>query len=84
MVRNPVEGRNTGGSGYGNYIVIAHDNDYSTLYAHMKTTNVRVGQEVNAGDKIGTCGSTGTSTGPHLHFEVMIDGSTTDPIPYIR
>lgn len=84
MVRNPVEGRNTGGSGYGNYIVIAHDGGFSSLYAHLKSALVRVGQEVNAGDRIGLCGSTGTSTGPHLHFEIMNDGSTTNPIPYIR
>jgi murein DD-endopeptidase MepM/ murein hydrolase activator NlpD len=84
MVRNPVEGRNTGGSGYGNYIVIAHDGEFSTLYGHLKSTLVKVGQEVNAGDRIGLCGSTGSSTGSHLHFEVMIDGSTTDPAPYIR
>jgi len=84
MVRNPVQGRNTGGSGYGNYVVIAHDGQYSTLYGHMKQTLVTVGQEVKAGDRIGLCGSTGTSTGPHLHFELMIDGSTTNPIPYVR
>lgn len=84
IVRNPVQGQNTGGSGYGNYVVIAHDGQYSTLYGHMKETLVKVGQEVKAGDRIGLCGSTGTSTGAHLHFELMIDGSTTDPIPYIR
>lgn len=84
LVRNPVESRNTGGSGYGNYIVIAHDNDFSTLYGHLKSTSVRVGREVDAGDRIGTCGSTGTSTGSHLHFEVMIDGSTTNPLNYVR
>lgn len=83
LVRNPVQGRNTGGSGYGNYVVIAHDGEYTTLYAHMKETLVQVGQQVKAGDRIGLCGSTGRSTGPHLHFELRIDGSTTDPIPYV-
>lgn len=84
LVRNPVQGQNTGGSGYGNYVVIAHDGEYTTLYAHMKQTLVQVGQQVKAGDRIGLCGSTGRSTGPHLHFELRINGSTTDPIPYVR
>jgi murein DD-endopeptidase MepM/ murein hydrolase activator NlpD len=83
IVRNPVEGRNTGGTGFGNYIVIAHENSISTLYGHLKSTSVQVGQQVRAGDKIGTCGSTGTSTGPHLQFDLMINGIATDPIPFI-
>jgi murein DD-endopeptidase MepM/ murein hydrolase activator NlpD len=84
LVRNPREGSNTGGSGYGNYIVIDHGDGFSTLYAHLKDTLVRVGAEVKAGDKIATCGSTGTSTGPHLHFEVMTDGHTVNPLDYVR
>ena len=82
-VRNTRQGSNTGGSGYGNYIVILHAGGISTLYGHLKKTLVSVGQSVNAGDKIGLCGSTGASTGPHLHFEVMINGKTVNPIPYI-
>ncbi len=84
LVRNYYEGRNYGGSGYGNYIVIDHGGGYTTLYGHLKNTLVRVGQTVNAGDKIATCGSTGTSTGPHLHFEIRINGSTVDPAKYIK
>jgi murein DD-endopeptidase MepM/ murein hydrolase activator NlpD len=84
LVRNSWEGRNTGGSGYGNYIVIDHGDGYSTLYGHLKDTLVKVGQQVKAGDKIATCGSTGTSTGPHLHFEVMIDGHTVNPLDFVR
>jgi murein DD-endopeptidase MepM/ murein hydrolase activator NlpD len=84
LVRNPVEGRNTGGSGYGNYIVLDHGDGYCTLYAHLKNTLVRVGQVVHAGDKIATCGSTGTSTGPHLHFEVILNGSTVNPLDYVK
>jgi len=84
IVRNPVQGRNTGGSGYGNYVVIDHGDGSCTLYGHMKETQVSVGQNVNAGDRIGLCGSTGTSTGPHLHFEIMIDGKTVNPAPYIK
>jgi len=83
IIRNPVEGRNTGGTGFGNYIVIAHENNFSTLYGHLKDISVQVGQQVRAGDKIGSCGSTGTSTGPHLQFDLMINGIATNPIPYI-
>ena len=83
QVRNTWQGQNTGGSGYGNYIIISHGDGISTLYAHLKKTLVSVGDSVDAGDKIGLCGSTGTSTGAHLHFEVMVNGKTVNPIPYI-
>lgn len=56
--------------GYGNYVVITHDNGTQTLYSHMRSSIVSVGQLVNAGQLIGYVGSTGESTGPHLHFEV--------------
>ncbi len=62
--------RNTGRLGYGKYIVIQHDNELYTLYGHQLKHNVRSGQRVKAGDIIGYVGNTGTSTGPHLHFEV--------------
>jgi len=84
LVRNPYQGRNTGGSGYGNYVVIDHGDGYCTLYAHMKETLVQVGQQVTAGQKIGHCGSTGTSSGPHLHFEVIYNGKTVDPAKFIK
>ncbi len=83
LVKNPVQGQNRGGSGYGNYVVIAHNGMVTSLYAHMKETLVKVGQVVKAGDLIGRCGSTGLSTGAHLHFEIRINGETTDPIPYV-
>lgn len=83
IVRNPVEGRNWGGYGYGNYVVVDHGDGFATLYAHMKNTKVSVGQSVDAGQLVGTCGSTGTSTGSHLHFEVMKNGSTTNPRNYV-
>ena len=83
IVRNPVEGQNWGGYGYGNYVVVDHGDGYATLYAHLKNTKVSVGQSVGAGELVGTIGSTGTSTGSHLHFEVMNNGSTTNPRNYV-
>jgi hypothetical protein len=68
---------------YGNYIVIGHGGGLSTLYAHLSARGVSKGESVSAGQQIGLCGSTGNSTGPHLHFEVRVDGKTTDPRPYI-
>lgn len=69
---------------YGNYIVINHGNGYSTLYGHNSALLVSAGQTVSRGQAIAKVGSTGYSTGPHCHFEVMINGSTTDPAPYLR
>jgi murein DD-endopeptidase MepM/ murein hydrolase activator NlpD len=77
---NPTTGNNTGGTGYGNYIVIDHGGGISTLYAHTKLIKVKVGQVVNAGELIALCGSTGTSTGPHLHFEVRENGTPVNPM----
>lgn len=70
-------------SAYGNYVVIDHGGGVCTLYAHQSSMAVSVGQYVYAGDTIGYVGSTGYSTGPHLHFEVIINGATTDPLGYI-
>lgn len=69
---------------YGNYIVINHGNGYSTLYAHHSNNLVSEGDFVVRGQTIAKVGSTGYSTGPHSHFEVMINGQTTDPLPYIQ
>ncbi len=77
---NPVTGNNTGGSGYGNYIVIDHGGGISTLYGHTKLIKVKVGQLVEAGQLIALCGSTGSSTGPHLHFEVRENGTPVNPM----
>lgn len=68
---------------YGNYVVVDHGGGVCTLYAHQSSMAVSVGQKVSAGDTIGYVGSTGYSTGPHLHFEVIINGSTVDPMGYI-
>lgn len=69
---------------YGNYVVIDHGGGYTTLYAHNSKLNVSVGQSVTRGQVIAKVGSTGFSTGPHLHFEIMINGSTVDPLPYVQ
>ena len=73
--------------GYGNLVVIDHGGGLSTAYAHQSSIAVGVGSQVSAGQTIGYVGSTGHSTGPHLHFEVHIggiDGQKVDPIPYLR
>ncbi len=66
-------------SSYGNYVVISHGSGNSTLYAHMSSMAVSAGQTVNKGDTIGYVGSTGWSTGAHLHFEIKIGGTLVDP-----
>ncbi len=70
-------------SGFGNTIVIYHSLGYSTLYAHLSSIEVSVGQHVASGDRIGAIGSTGWSTGPHLHFELRVDGIARDPTTYL-
>lgn len=68
------------GGGYGNYIWILHDNGYETIYGHMTCTAVSTGTHVAAGQLIGYVGSSGWSTGPHLHFELRINGTKRDPL----
>ena len=69
--------------GYGNYVVIQHSSGFLTLYGHLDRLLVTQGQQVAQGQVIGLCGSTGWSTGPHVHFELRINGEFVDPAPYI-
>jgi murein DD-endopeptidase MepM/ murein hydrolase activator NlpD len=68
-------------SGYGNIVVIEHPGGTSTAYAHLSKISVVVGQLVTQGQEIGLVGSTGRSTGPHLHFEIRENGHAVDPLP---
>ena len=69
-------------SGYGNNVVVDHGYGYKTLYAHMESVGVKLGQKVVRGQQIGTVGSSGTSTAPHLHYEVHYKGNKVNPIHY--
>lgn len=75
-------GYNSGG--YGNMVIVNHMNGYKTVYAHANTVDVKVGQIVDSGDKIATVGNTGDSTGPHLHFEIILNGTNLDPELYMK
>ena len=69
--------------GYGNYVVVAHGGGIMTLYGHLLETNVDVGNTVVRGQRIGLEGSTGWSTGPHVHFELRVNDAVVDPMPYL-
>jgi murein DD-endopeptidase MepM/ murein hydrolase activator NlpD len=67
---------------YGNYVIIEHEYGYSTVYAHMSEILAEVGTSVEAGGQIGCVGATGIATGPHLHFELRLNGEPIDPADY--
>lgn len=79
-----VEKAGNTGNGYGNMIVIDHGNGLKTLYAHLASLDVKAGQKVERGEKLGIMGRTGNSTGIHLHFEVHEKGQPINPIPFLR
>jgi murein DD-endopeptidase MepM/ murein hydrolase activator NlpD len=72
-----------GNAGYGNYIVIAHGGGIETLYGHLLQTDANIGDGVVRGQVIGLEGSTGFSTGPHVHFELRVNDQVVDPMPYL-
>ena len=80
VVTGCSEGNRSCGGGYGNRITIRHADGYKTLYAHMQSVNVSSGQKITKGQVIGTVGSTGMSTGPHLHLELHENGKKIDPL----
>lgn len=70
--------------GYGKVVIVGHGEGLATLYAHMSKTNVGAGDNVKKGDVVGYEGTTGFSTGPHLHFEVRVDGKPNNPLNFVR
>ncbi|MGL5910643.1 MAG: M23 family metallopeptidase [Phycicoccus sp.] len=69
--------------GFGNLLIIDHGSSIETYYAHLDSTSVQVGQQVKVGERIGACGNTGNSTGPHLHFQVNRGGTPINPRPWL-
>jgi murein DD-endopeptidase MepM/ murein hydrolase activator NlpD len=72
------------GSGYGNMVQIDHGNGYMSTYAHLSKRNVKKGQSIKRGEKIGAVGNTGRSTGPHLHYEIRYKGGALNPMKFLE
>jgi murein DD-endopeptidase MepM/ murein hydrolase activator NlpD len=79
---HPTSSQGCGG-GFGNYVTVSHSGGMATVYAHLSSVSVGVGQSVSAGQSVGAVGNSGNSTGPHLHFEVRQGGSPRNPCSYI-
>ena len=71
------------GNGYGNYVLVSHPDGTSTMYAHLQSVYVSVGDSVSGGQALGAVGCTGFSTGFHLHYEIRVNGKTVDPQQYL-
>lgn len=69
---------------YGNMVIVDHGKGMQSVYAHLKGLTVKVGYPVIEGDEIGSCGNTGRSSGPHLHFEIRKNGTTVNPMAYLK
>ena len=76
--------KNDKNQGHGKHIVLQHDDEFKTMYSHLSKLNVNVGDKIKKGDVIGLVGTTGVSTAPHLHYEVIKDGKKVDPIEYFN
>ncbi len=72
------------GGGYGNLVKVRHTNGVESWFAHLSAISVQQGQQLQPGDELGRVGSTGSSTGPHLHLEIRVDGRPTDPALWLR
>jgi len=86
-VYSPYEGKVVyagNASGYGNYVKIQHADGTETRYGHLNSINVSAGDTIKPGQKIGGVGSTGDSTGPHLHYEIRKNGKSINPLPYVQ
>ena len=85
MIKSPANGivKRTGyRGGYGKYIIIDHGFGFETKYLHLSKIKVKKGQSVERGELIGETGNTGTSTAPHLHYEVILNGTPQNPLNY--
>lgn len=79
-----IESAGFNNGGYGNMVIINHGNGLKTLYAHMSSLTVSAGQSISRGEQIGVMGTTGSSTGIHLHFEVHVNGAIQNPVNYLK
>ena len=70
-------------SGYGNVVIVEHNPQWTSLYAHLDQLKVKAGQRLKKGDRVGTVGKTGRSTGVHLHFELFYNKKNVDPLSYL-